>query len=72
MSKLEKLHLNLTVSECAGLTSEIAVKFAEWLSKYPDKNRNIYGEILHAKSKYDGADTTKNLFKIFIDEFNEQ
>ena len=48
------------------ITTDVAVKFAEFLCTYPDKNRNVHGEILHAKSKYDDADTTKNLFDEFI------
>jgi len=51
---------------CVEITTDVSVKFGEFLCTYPDKNRNIYGEILHAKSKYDDAGTTKNLFEEFI------
>jgi len=40
-------------------------KFAEFVSSYPDKNRNVNGEMLHAKSKYDGAERTIDLLEIF-------
>lgn len=63
-------HVNLEqIKKSAELTTDVAIKFAEFLCGYPDKNRNMYGEMLHAKSKYDGADTTKNLFQIFINEY---
>jgi hypothetical protein len=34
------------------------IKFAEFVATYPDKNKNAKGDILHAKSKYDGAERT--------------
>lgn len=39
------------------------IEFGEFLGKYPDKNRNYKGNVLHAESKYDGAETTEALFK---------
>ena len=53
-------------SKSAEITTDVAIKFAEFLCTYPDKNRNVYGEILHAKSKYDSSYTTKEVFKEFI------
>ena len=44
------------------------VNFAEFVTSYPDKNRNINGEILHAKSKYDGAERTIDLLEMFKSE----
>jgi hypothetical protein len=41
--------------------------FGEFLGKYSDKNRNYKGEVLHAKSKYDGAETTEELFNHYIE-----
>jgi hypothetical protein len=41
------------------------VKFAEFVATYLDKNRNVNGEMLHAKSKYDGAERTIDLLKQF-------
>jgi hypothetical protein len=37
--------------------------FAEFVATYPDKNKNVNGEMLHAKSKYDGAERTIDLLK---------
>jgi hypothetical protein len=48
------------------MEKEQIIKFAEFLCTYPDKNRNVYGEILHAKSKYDSSYRTKEIFKEFI------
>lgn len=44
------------------------IGFGEFLGKYPDKNRNYKGEVLHAESKYDGAETTEQLFKLYIEK----
>ena len=46
-------------------SEEDMVSFAEFVATYPDKNRNVNGEILHAKSKYDGAERTIDLLKQF-------
>ncbi len=37
--------------------------FAEFVATYSDKNKNANGEILHAKSKYDGTETTTDLLE---------
>ena len=50
------------------IAEEFAVGFAEFCSKYHDKNRNIYGEMLHATSKYDDTYTTKELLEIYKKE----
>jgi len=44
------------------------IGFGEFLGKYPDKNKNYKGEVLHAKSKYDGAETTQELFNLYIEQ----
>lgn len=41
------------------------IAFAEYVATYPDKNKNVYGEMLHAKSKYDGAERTTDLLETF-------
>ena len=41
--------------------------FAEFVATYPDKNTNINGEMLHAKSKYDGAERTIDLLKEYYE-----
>jgi len=40
-------------------------KFAEFVSIYSNKNRNVNGEMLHAKSKYDESERTIDLLEIF-------
>ena len=40
-------------------------EFAEFVATYIDKNKNVYGDMLHAKSKYDGAERTIDLLEIF-------
>ena len=50
------------------LTDEFAIEFSEWCAYYRDKNRNVYGDMLHAKSKYDDTYTTKELLEIFKKE----
>ena len=47
------------------MEKEQMCSFAEFVASYPDKNRNVDSKLLHAKSKYDGAETTINLFKQF-------
>jgi hypothetical protein len=42
------------------------VDFAEFVASYPDKNRNIVGQMLHAKSKYDGAERTIDLLENWL------
>ena len=37
--------------------------FADFVATYSDKNKNVNGEMLHAKSKYDGAERTIDLLK---------
>jgi hypothetical protein len=44
------------------------VKFAEFVATYSDKNRNVYGQILHAKSKYDGAERTIDLLEQYYNQ----
>jgi hypothetical protein len=46
-------------------SEEDMISFAEFVATYPDKNRNVNGEILHTKSKYDGSERTIDLLKQF-------
>lgn len=48
--------------------NEFAIEFAEWCIYYREKNRNIYGQILHSLSKYDETYTTKELLEIYKKE----
>ena len=46
-------------------SKEDMIAFAEFVATYTDKNRNVNGEMLHAKSKYDGAERTIDLLEQF-------
>jgi len=50
------------------MEKEQMCSFAEFVATYPDKNKNINGEMLHAKSKYDGAERTIDLLETFKSE----
>ena len=51
--------------EQQGYSEEDMIEFAEFVATYPDKNKNINGQILHSKSKYDGAERTIDLLEQF-------
>lgn len=46
---------------------EQMINFAEFVATYSDKNININGEMLHAKSKYDGAERTIDLLNQYYE-----
>ena len=47
------------------MEKEQMINFAEFVATYPNKNKNSNGNILHAKSKYDGTERTIDLLLIF-------
>jgi hypothetical protein len=51
-----------------GYSREDMINFAEFIARYPDKNRNHTGQMLHAKSKYDGAERTIDLLQVWSDD----
>jgi hypothetical protein len=53
------------------MEKEQMVDFAEFVAKYPDKNRNYLNQMLHAKSKYDGAERTIDLLELYYNETHE-
>jgi hypothetical protein len=53
-------------------SEEDMVSFAEFIAKYPDKNRNHSGQMLHAKSKYDGAERTIDLLQVWFEKFKKK
>jgi len=53
-------------------SEEDMIDFAEYVASYPDKNRNIHNQMLHAKSKYDGAERTIDLLEIWLKEFKKK
>ena len=71
----DKIQSDMTFIEILGLIRQAKemekqqmIKFAEYVAKYPDKNRNVNGEMLHAKSKYDGAERTIDLLEQYYNE----
>jgi hypothetical protein len=47
---------------------KFAIGFAEWCAKYGELNRNVYGKILYAKSKYDDVFLIEELLEIYKKE----
>jgi hypothetical protein len=65
--------LNNIFEKAKEMEKQEMIKFAEYVAKYPDKNKNVNGEMLHAKSKYDGAERTVDLLEQYYNEtFNKQ
>ena len=70
----DKIQSDMTFMEILGLINqakemekEQMCNFAEFVATYPDKNTNINGEMLHAKSKYDGAERTIDLLNQYYE-----
>ena len=55
------------IQQAKAMEKEQMVNFAEFVATYPDKNININGEMLHAKSKYDGAERTIDLLNQYYE-----
>lgn len=55
------------IDQAKEMENEQMINFAEFVATYPDKNININGEMLHAKSKYDGAERTIDLLKEYYE-----
>jgi len=53
------------VEQAKEMEKEQMINFAEFVATYPNKNKNANGNILHAKSKYDGTERTIDLLLIF-------
>jgi len=53
-------------------SEEEMVNFAEFVATYADKNRNVNGEMLHAKSKYDGAERTIDLLEKWFEQYKNK
>jgi hypothetical protein len=51
------------IEQALKMEKQQMIDFAEYITSYPDKNRNAYGEMLHAKSKYDGSERTVDLLE---------
>ena len=66
----ESDYLNKLVEQAKEMEKEQMCSFAEFVATYPDKNININGEMLHAKSKYDGAERTVDLLEEYYEDNN--
>ena len=53
-------------------SEEDMIDFAEFVATYTDKNRNVHRQMLHAKSKYDGAERTIDLLNIWFEQFKKK
>jgi hypothetical protein len=53
-------------------SEEDMIEFAEFIMLYPNKNKNYLGQILHSKSKYDGAERTIDLLKEWFEQFKKK
>ena len=62
--KIEEM--KLLTDKAKAMEKEQMCSFAEFVATYPDKNTNINAEMLHAKSKYDGAERTIDLLETFF------
>ena len=58
------------INQAKEMEREQMCSFAEFVATYPDKNININGEMLHAKSKYDGAERTVDLLEEYYEDNN--
>jgi hypothetical protein len=56
------------IEKAKAMEKEQMCSFAEFVATYHDKNQNYLGEMLHAKSKYDGAERTVDLLETFKSE----
>jgi hypothetical protein len=66
--KFESIEFSFPADESVKIADDFAIGFAEWCTKYRDKNRNPFGEMLHAKSKYDETYLTKELLEMYKKE----
>jgi len=53
-------------------SEEDMISFAEFVTTYTDKNRNVHGQMLHAKSRYDSAERTIDLLNIWFEQFKKK
>ena len=78
MTLREKLKTNVSINtygeaerfarQFEKIADEFAIEFAEWCAFYIYKSRNVIGDMLHAKSKYDDTYITKELLEIYKKE----
>ena len=68
LTPLDIRSINKCLEKAKEMEREQMIKFAEFVATYSDKNKNVNGEMLHAKSKYDGAERTIDLLETFKSE----
>ena len=56
------------IEQAKEMEKEQMCDFAEFVAMYSDKNKNYLGDMLHAKSKYDGAERTIDLLEEYYNE----
>jgi len=61
----EDVTFQTLLEQAKEMEKEQMINFAEFVATYPNKNKNTNGNILHAKSKYDGTERTIDLLLIF-------
>ena len=61
----------VAVKQAKEMEKEQMCGFAEFVATYSDKNQNYLGDMLHAKSKYDGAERTIDLLEQYYKENNK-
>ena len=67
LTPLDIREINKCLEQAKAMEKEKMINFAEFVATYPDKNTNINGEMLHAKSKYDGAERTIDLLNQYYE-----
>lgn len=60
-----QLMFKSNIAKAKEMEKQRMIEFAEYVATYSDKNKNANGEMLHAKSKYDGAERTADLLETF-------
>ena len=68
VSKIDIMLPSYLIEQAKEMEKQQKIDFAEYVATYPDKNRNVNGEMLHSKSKYDGAERTIDLLEQYYNE----
>ena len=63
LTPLDICSINKCLEQAKEMEKQQMCDFADFVATYSDKNKNVNGEMLHAKSKYDGAERTIDLLK---------
>jgi predicted S18 family serine protease len=63
---VEYSDFKLAIEKAKQMEKEQMLQFAEYVAKYPNKNKNYLGEILHSKSKYDDSERTIDLLNEYF------